>query len=414
MDYRITDFGAVGDGRTLSTESIQRAIDTAAVTGGTVVVPEGRFLSGAIFLKEKVSLRIDGTLLGTNDISKYPVEDTRFEGHQELWPVALVNADGLSDFMIYGSGTVDGQGIPFYREFWDKREEAIEKCLSFVNKDVPRPRLFYIRHCSSFIIDGLRLKDAGFWNLHLYDCQDVVVSHISVQSPHDEDARAASTDGIDIDACQRVLLTDSSFAVDDDCICIKGGKGPRAHLENKVTKDIVIQRCNVGFGHGAITFGSEACLVDNVLIRDIDITGENQLVRFKFRADTDQSFRNITFENIRMESGVVFAIRPWINRQDEIMGEPLPSRIENLTVRGLVARNTISPGLILADPPLTTIENLILEDIDITSSANPHELSRHDNYEQERSAKSGILETCNLGSYSVVDVRIDGRAIEEL
>ena len=412
MKYNIKDYGAIADGVTLNTSFIQKAIDEASLhNNSTVVIPEGTFLSGAIYLKKGVNLQIDGTLLGSSVITDYPLVETRFEGHEEVWPDALINIDSLSDFTIKGKGTVDGNGIPYYKQFWEERDEAIKKGLPFVNKNVPRPRLFYIRHCSDFTIEGIHLKNSGFWNLHIYDSYNVTVRNIHVSSPHEGEIRAASTDGIDIDACENVVLRESYFEVDDDCICIKGGKGPDAHIENKPTKNILIEDCVIGFGHGAVTFGSEACLVENVTIRNLQVNGENQVVRFKFRGDTNQSFKNILFENIEMTSGIVFAIRPWISRQDEVYGDDKPSLIENLTVRNVVAKDVMAPGMILADPPLTVIKDLVLENISIETSKNIKMLSRHDAYEEERSALRDKLELQNISSYVIRNVRVNGKEV---
>ena len=113
MEYIITDYGAIGDGKTINTSFIQKAIDEAKVNeGSTVIIPEGVYLTGAIYLKQGVNLRIDGTLLGSLDLNDYTIGPTRFEGHEEIWPDALVNIDSLSHFSISGKGTVDGNGIP--------------------------------------------------------------------------------------------------------------------------------------------------------------------------------------------------------------------------------------------------------------------------------------------------------------
>jgi len=414
-EYLITDFNATEGGSALCTAAIQDTIDAASGNGGgVVIIPEGTFLSGAVFLKDKVSLRIDGTLLGSDDVSQYPMGHTRFEGHDEIWPSALINGAWLDGIHIYGKGTVNGNGIPYYRKFWDAREEAIRKGLPFVNKDVPRPRLFYLSGCRHLCIEEISCVNSGFWNLHLFDCCDVLVSHVSVTSPYSGLVRAASTDGIDIDACERVVVTDCSFAVDDDCICLKGGKGPEAHRQNRVTKNILIEHCRIGFGHGAVTFGSEANNVENVLVRDLEIAGENQLVRFKFRPDTVQHFSNIVFEDIHMVSGVVFAIRPWISRQDEILGDALPTEIRNLTVRSVMAEDVLSPGCILASPPSSVITGLRLEDISITTAKEPHGLSRHDSYEKEAGTDSKTLLSSGVSDCSLKNVIVDGKPVVKL
>src|SRR5215213_7417660 len=112
----VAEFGAVGDGKTLNTVSIQSAIDQlAAKGGGTLVIPKGVFLSGAIFLKSGVNLHLDegAVLKGSTDRKDYPKMKTRIEGHFEEWLPALVNADRVDRLRIEGSGTLDGNGAPF-------------------------------------------------------------------------------------------------------------------------------------------------------------------------------------------------------------------------------------------------------------------------------------------------------------
>lgn len=140
----ITDRGAVGDGVTLNTERIQSAIDGLAKNGGgTVVVPRGVFLSGAIFLKPGVNLRLDkdAVLKGSTNINDYPKSRTRIEGQFVDWIPALVNADGCDGLRVTGAGTLDGNGQFFYHAFWNARE----KDPKVTNLAVERPRLAFIQ-----------------------------------------------------------------------------------------------------------------------------------------------------------------------------------------------------------------------------------------------------------------------------
>jgi len=112
--YVITDFGAVGDGKTVNTKAIQAAIDKCAANkkGGVLVVPKGTFLSGAIFLKQGVNLLLekDGVLKGTTNPDDYPQVQTRWEGTEEMWTSAFVNAFNVTGLIISGEGTIDGSG----------------------------------------------------------------------------------------------------------------------------------------------------------------------------------------------------------------------------------------------------------------------------------------------------------------
>src|ERR1039458_6647006 len=111
--YVVTDYGAVADGKTVNTKAIQAAIDKCASSGGgVIVIPKGTFLSGAIFLKQGVNLLVekDGVLKGTTNIDDYPVIQTRWEGTEEPWTSAFINAEGVIGLEISGEGTIDGSG----------------------------------------------------------------------------------------------------------------------------------------------------------------------------------------------------------------------------------------------------------------------------------------------------------------
>ena len=175
----LRDFGAVGDGKTLNTHSLQAAIDQlAAHGGGTLVIPNGIFLSGAIFLKPGVNIHFDegAVLKGSTERKDYPKMKTRIEGHFEEWLPALINADKTDHLRIDGAGTLDGSGAPFWKEFWDRRRADPKT----KNLDVPRPRLVFVQNSQDVQISGITFKDSSFWNLHLYRCGNVRIEKRAV------------------------------------------------------------------------------------------------------------------------------------------------------------------------------------------------------------------------------------------
>ena len=164
--YRITDYGAVNDGK-LHTEKLQKLIDDIAATGGgVVVVPEGTYMTGALFFKQGVHLYLNdgGVLMGSNNPSDYPIVKTRIEGETCLYYSALINADGIDGFTISGKGTIDGNGYTFWKHFWERRTWN-PKC---TNKDEQRPRLVYVSNCKNVQIDGVKLQNSAFWTTHIY------------------------------------------------------------------------------------------------------------------------------------------------------------------------------------------------------------------------------------------------------
>jgi polygalacturonase len=337
--FTITDTGAVGDGTTLNTRAIQAAVDACAQAGGgTVVIPPGEFLSGAMFLKPGVHLCLDkgAVLKGSDNIRDYPVQETRIEGQTHPWAVALVNATGTDGLRISGEGVIDGSGLKFWEAFWARRKENL-KC---TNLEVVRPRLVHIRDAKDVQISGVQLRNSGFWTLHLFQCDRVLVENVRITNPMNP-VRAPSTDGIDIDSCSNVTVRRCYIAVDDDCIALKCGKGPRAHLENRPVENVVVENCEFGYGQGVLTLGSEATTVRNVTFRHCRVAGDNHLVRFKLRPDTRQLYENITYEDIVMEGkGSFFDIRRWAQFYD-----PQGQAPQNATVRHIHLRNITATGL---------------------------------------------------------------------
>ena len=112
------DFGAVGDGQTLNTAALQAAIDACAARGGgTVYLPAGRYLTGALFFRDHITLHLDAgaTLLGSQDPADYPIISNRWEGVEQLTYAPLLAGSGLENITITGRGTIDGQGDPWWR-----------------------------------------------------------------------------------------------------------------------------------------------------------------------------------------------------------------------------------------------------------------------------------------------------------
>ena len=169
--YKITDFGAKNDGN-IYTKEIQSAIDTAhANGGGVIIIPKGRFMSGALFFKSGVNLYLekDAILMGSDDICDYPLCWTRIEGQCRLYFPALVNADRNDGFTLCGKGVIDGNGFKAWRAFWLRWEW--NKNLS--NLDEQRPRLLFVCNSSNVTIAETTFQNSHFWSTHIYKCDHV-------------------------------------------------------------------------------------------------------------------------------------------------------------------------------------------------------------------------------------------------
>jgi polygalacturonase len=362
--FLVTEFGAVGDGATLNTAKIQSAIDQiSSKGGGTLVIPKGVFMSGAIFLKPRVHLHLDegAVVKGSTDRRDYPKMLTRIEGQQIEWLPALINADKVDGLRITGSGTFDGNGVPFWEEFWTRRRANP----ATTNLDVERPRLALIQNSKDVKISGVTFKDSGFWNLHIYRCKGVVVENAKFEVK--DGLRAPSSDGIDIDSSQNVTIRGCTFRVDDDAIALKGTKGPFAMADKNSppVENIRVIDCIFERGHGVLTLGSEGTIIRKVVIERAKVVGPIVLMRLKLRPDTPQQYENIHYRDITVNStGALIEVRPWRQFFD-LKGQPPPnSVVRNISMTN-VRGSYGSFGEIQGNPNQTTISNIKLENIDV-------------------------------------------------
>ncbi|WP_460949166.1 rhamnogalacturonidase [Spirosoma daeguense] len=314
--YVVTDFGAKTDSTVIQTEAIQRAIDAAAEKGGgVVVIPKGTFMSGALFFKPKTHLYVaEGAILkGSNSISDYPKLPSRMEGQSLDYFAALVNAYQVDGFTISGNGKIDGNGLRFWEAFWQRRKEN-PNC---TNLEVSRPRLIFIWKCNNVQVQDVKLHNAGFWTSHYYQCQNVKVLDAHIYSPY-KPVKAPSTDAIDIDACSNVHIKGCYMSVNDDAIALKGGKGPWADKvpNNGSNTNIVIEDCEFGFCHSALTCGSEAIHNRNVVMRNCHVSEASRVLWLKMRPDTPQRYEYISLENIKGQANSLIYVKPWTQFYD--------------------------------------------------------------------------------------------------
>ena len=334
--FVITGFGAQMDSTLIQTAAIQSAIDEAARQGGgVIIIPKGTFLSGALFFKPNTHLYVaEGAVLkGSDEITDYPKMPSRMEGQNLDYFPALVNAFGVNGFTISGKGTIDGNGLKYWQAFWQRRKEN-PNC---TNLEVARPRLVFIWNCNNVQVQDVKLHNAGFWTSHYYKCNNVKILNLHIFSPR-EPVRAPSTDAIDIDACTNVLIKGCYMSVNDDAIALKGGKGPFADTDvnNGENTNIIIENCEFGFCHAALTCGSESIHNKNILMRDCYVNEAMRLLWLKMRPDTPQKYEFITVENIRGQAHSMIYVKPWTQFFDLKGRKDVPlSYSENITLRNI-------------------------------------------------------------------------------
>jgi hypothetical protein len=242
-DFNILNFGAIADTGKLSTLAINKAIEACyRAGGGRVIVPNGHFKSGTITLLNNVELFLErGAVLyaSTNhqDFPRQKQPAYRSQKDPGGW-YALIYAEGASNIGIDGWGTIHGQG-----EHQVPRPVPEGK----VNEDRDgRPRNILFISCRKISVQNVTMLNSGIWNQHYLDCEDVVVKNIRVYNHSNR-----NNDGIDIDGCRRVVMSDCIMDSDDDGITLKS-TGPAA------CEDIVITNCIVSSTCAAIKCGTES------------------------------------------------------------------------------------------------------------------------------------------------------------
>ena len=313
--YIITDYGIHDDGR-IYTDNFQKLIDLVYnAGGGVIVIPHGTYMTGALFFRQGVNLYIedDATLMGSDDISDYPVCETRIEGETCQYFTALINASGIDGFTLCGNGTIDGNGLRSWKAFWQRRTWNPD-C---TNKDEQRARLIYMSGCTNVTVAGLHICNSQFWTNHLYRCSHVRYLNCRITSPS-APVKAPSTDAIDIDACTDILIKGCTINVNDDAVALKGGKGPWAdqNPDNGGNCDIIIEDCTFGFCHGVLTCGSESIYNHNIILRRCNLDQAKRLLWLKMRPDTPQQYKYILVEDIKGNVRNCIFIAPWTQFYD--------------------------------------------------------------------------------------------------
>jgi len=269
--FDVADFGAVGDGETINTRQIQAAIDAAAGQGGgTVVIKPGLYLSGSLFVKSGVTLMVGrgATIRGLQDIAAYPMIRTRVAGIEMDWPAALLNIYGQQNAKITGEGLIDGDGKVFWDSYWAMRRDYDPRELRWAaDYDCRRPRLVHVYDSDQVEVSGLNLARAGFWTVHVCYSRDVTVSDLIIRN--NIGGRGPSTDGVDIDSSERVLVERCDIAVNDDALCIKAGRDWDGLRVARPCRQVRVKDCVVRDALAGMTFGSET----SGGFEDIEVSG---------------------------------------------------------------------------------------------------------------------------------------------
>ena len=293
--YNILDFGAIADGKTMATSSIRKAIETCSKNGGgKVLVPAGKFLTGAIHLESNVNLHLEEgaeILFSTNPKDYYPLVHTSFEGTELINYSPLIYIKNKKNIAITGKGILNGQASS--ENWWPWKGQTSEgtnygavkgnpsqldannlpALMNMAENNVPvEKRIFgnghYLRpnfiepfECENVWIKDVRIINAPFWIIHPLKSKNVIVDGVNINS------HGPNNDGCDPEYSQNVLIKNTTFNTGDDCIAIKAGRDADGRRVGIITENIIVRDCKMIDGHGGVVIGSEMSAgVKNVFV----------------------------------------------------------------------------------------------------------------------------------------------------
>lgn len=349
-DLRVSvkDFGGVGDGVTLNTEAFAKAMKHLSDKGGGHLdVPAGIWLTGPIEILSNCDLHVtpNAVIIFDPDRDLYPIIQTVFEGLDTRRCESPVHAEGARNISITGGGVLDGSG-----EAWrmvkkskltdgewrklvasggivsrDGRiwypDEGFEKATMFSNMNVPsadlteeqwneiksflRPNMVSLRNCENVLLEDCSFQNSPCWNVHPLMCKNLIVNRVNIRNPY----YSQNGDAIDVDSCENVLITNSTFDAGDDGICIKSGKDADGRRRARPCKNLIVDNCTVFHGHGGFTVGSEMSGgVENIKVSNCRFLGTDVGLRFKSTRGRGGVVKNIYINDIYMKDILADAI----------------------------------------------------------------------------------------------------------
>lgn len=317
QQFIITDFGAKDDG-SICTEAFRTAIKAChEAGGGRVLVPEGKYLTGAIHLLSNVELHVsEGATIffSTNPKDYLPVVHTRYEGSECYNYSPLIYAYKQENIAVTGKGILDGQASLENWWYWAKGKKkkadnlqnepnSIPRLMEYMANGVPvEQRIFgegcYLRPsfiepylCKNILIEGVTIVRPPMWMLHPVLSENITIRNVKLFS-----IGAPNGDGCDPEASKDILIENCEFNNGDDCIAIKSGRNRDGYDKGIPTENVIIRNCKMKDGHGGIVIGSETSGgVRNVYAYDCEMSSPNLDRALRLKSN---KYRGGTIENI--------------------------------------------------------------------------------------------------------------------
>jgi polygalacturonase len=422
--FNITNYGAVADGISLNTKSINAAIeDCNTKGGGEVIIPKGLWLTGPIVLKSNVNLHLEknSVLQFTTDFNQYALVKGNWEGLPQMRNQSPVSANNVVNIAITGYGIIDGAGDAWRavkkekltesqwkkllasggilsddKKTWYPSEKSFkgaqlknpgeitpDKTPEFFEsvKDFLRPNLLVFENCKRILLEGVTFQNSPAWCLHPLMCEDLTVRNVYAKNPW----YAQNGDGIDVESCKNVIIENSTFDVGDDGICIKSGRDAEGRKRGMPTENLIVRNCTVYHAHGGFVIGSEMSGgARNLYVSDCTFIGTDIGLRFKTARGRGGVVEKIYVNNITMKdiAGQAILFDMYYAAQDPVpvAGEKREApKVEFKTVDETTPRfmdfhvsnivcNGAEKAIFIRGLPEMHVENVVFENITVQAN----------------------------------------------
>ncbi|MBN1294434.1 MAG: glycoside hydrolase [Candidatus Latescibacteria bacterium] len=353
--FNILSYGAKGDGVTINTQPIQKAIDVCSENGGEVQFPPGIYLSGTIFMKSNVTLRLmrGATLLGSPRLSDYPVTEPAIKSYTDNYVCrSLIYGENLQNIGITGFGTIDGNGHgPEFQEAGYKERT--------------RPYLIRLINCHDVSVTDIYLTRSPMWLQHYLACENVRMRGVRVFNHGNR-----NNDSLDIDGCSDFIVSDCVFDSDDDGITFKS-------TSPYITENVTVTNCIVGSHCNAIKMGTEStggfrnitisnCVVRQSKDKDVVYGRAEGLAGLALEIVDGGIMDQIVITGISIENfGTPLFIRLGNRARKHTASAPEPEvgMVLNVSISNITARAAGPVSSSITGIPGHPVENVILDNI---------------------------------------------------
>jgi hypothetical protein len=346
--FDVQTFGARGDGRTLCTEAIQRAINQAASEGGgTVSFPPGVYLTANLFLKSNLTLDLQpgAVLRASPDLDHYTPMAT---GHnKDRQPYHFLVAEDCRNISIRGGGTLDGDGPAF----WNAPPLGTKRAFSSAKPKRISPMLEFVR-CQDLRLQDLRIINSPGWTVHLHECDRVWVRGVDIAN----DLLGPNTDGLDINGCRDVWVSDCRLICGDDAIVLKTSPDSRSCERVCVTNCVIQTYC------AALKLGASESYHDmrQITFSNCVVFGSQRGIALY--ALEGGLYEDIAISNVVIETNCGFILnRPIHIEARKRKPESTPGRIRNVTISNITA--TTQGRILLVSADGGQMQGITLRDV---------------------------------------------------